>query len=197
MRRSGAVRRVAVRATIAALCEERGQPSRRRVAAAAAWRSTACQAQTRRQPRDQPHARPALGLPWADLAWRAAFGAGPQPLRLLRQRRVFDVGIDLAAPGRDSGTRFLAAHLPEAKAPLRRPRPRARGLRGAPLPPGFGTALVHHHRRDRRTRGYLSTGRSRTSPLMGVWGVTMAMVGFPWSRPQGGGSRRCSAPCRW
>jgi len=152
--------------------------------AAAAWRIAADVAIYRLRKREAGNLATsltlalALGLPWADLAWRAAFGAGLN-LFVYLVNDVFDVGIDLAAPGRDTErTRFLAAHLPEAKA-LCVGLALALAAFGALHSTGLLVTALVNTAVIVAYSGYLKHRPVADVASMGVWGVTMAMVGFP------------------
>lgn len=120
----------------------------------------------------------ALGLPAADLAWRAAFGALLN-LFVYLVNDVFDVAIDLAAPGRDSArTRFLAAHLPAARAlcvglALALAAAGALHSTGLLVTALVNTAVIVAY------SGLLKHRPVADIASMGLWGVTMAMAGFP------------------
>jgi len=126
----------------------------------------------------------ALGLPWVDLGWRAAFGALLN-LFVYLVNDVFDVSIDLAAPGRDTErTRFLAAHLPEAKA-LCVALAVALATAGALHSTGLLAAALINTAVILAYSGYLKHRPVADIASMGVWGVTMAMVGFPLESADG------------
>lgn len=126
----------------------------------------------------------ALGLGARDVAFRAVFGALLN-LFVYLVNDLFDVAIDLQAPGRDNArTRFLAAN-PGAG------RGAAIGL-GA-LVTGLGavhstglvvTALVNIAVIVAYSR-WLKHRPGLDLAAMGAWGVSMAMVGFPLDRADG------------
>ncbi|MBI5513032.1 MAG: UbiA family prenyltransferase [Deltaproteobacteria bacterium] len=125
----------------------------------------------------------ALGLGAGELARRAAFGALLN-LFVYLVNDCFDVRIDLQAPGRDNArTRFLAEHLGAAW-----------GLVAA-------LALALHALGALWGGGLLAAAALNTAVIvvysavlkhrpgmdlvaMGLWGVSMAMVGFPPTRPE-------------
>jgi 4-hydroxybenzoate polyprenyltransferase len=126
----------------------------------------------------------ALAAPPAMLAERAVFGAVLN-LFVYLVNDCFDVAIDLAAPGRDTErTRFLAANLRAAWVTV--------GLLGFGLVLGgalvggglaltaaVNIAVIFAYSRVLKHRALWDL------VAMGVWGVSMAMVGFDPHDPRG------------
>lgn len=125
-----------------------------------------------------------LGLPWTDLVWRALFGALLN-LFVYLVNDVFDVTVDLDAPGRDTErTRFLAAHLSEAKA-LCVGLALALAAFGALHSTGLLVTALVNIVVILAYSAHLKHRPLADIAAMGVWGVTMAMVGFPWTSGAG------------
>ncbi len=126
----------------------------------------------------------ALGLSWPDVAARALFGAALNVFVYL-VNDCFDVAIDLRAPGRDNArTVFLASHINVGW--------------GVSAALGLGLALFG----ALHSSGLLVTAIVNAAVIfaysavlkhkpvadilaMGVWGVSMAMVGFPLTSATG------------
>jgi 4-hydroxybenzoate polyprenyltransferase len=126
----------------------------------------------------------ALGLSWSDVAARALFGAGLNVFVYL-VNDCFDVAIDLRAPGRDNTrTTFLASHLGVAWG-VSAALGLALALFGALHSSGLLiTALVN------AVVIVAYSGLLKHRPVadlvsMGVWGVSMAMTGFPITSAMG------------
>ncbi len=126
----------------------------------------------------------ALCTPVGSLAVRAVFGVVLNLLVYL-VNDCFDVAIDLAAPGRDTErTRFLAANLRAAWGAV---AVMAVGLVVGGLVAGGGLALtavvniavIFAYSRVLKHRALWDLA------AMGLWGVTMAMVGFDPADPRG------------
>lgn len=159
-------------------------------AAAAAWRIAVDVAVYRLRKREAGNLATsltlavALGLPWVDVAWRAAFGALLN-LFVYLVNDCFDVAIDLDAPGRDSErTRFLAQHLPVAQA-LSVALGVALAVVGALHSTGLLVCAVVNIALIVAYSGWLKHHPVADIASMGAWGVTMAMVGFPLASTQG------------
>lgn len=126
----------------------------------------------------------ALGLPWSDLAWRAAFGALLN-LFVYLVNDCFDVSIDLAAPGRDNErTRFLAQNLQAGWALAAALALGLAGL-GALHSSGLLVTAVVNAAVIVAYSGVLKHRAGLDLAAMGVWGVSMAMVGFPLDSADG------------
>ena len=125
-----------------------------------------------------------LALPWGDLLWRLTFGVLLN-LFVYLLNDCFDVQLDLSAPGRDlERTRFLAEHRSAgwaAVTALGAANLAVGALHGWGLTICFAATAV-------LIAGY--SGWLKRLPAvdvlaMAVWGVTMAMVGFPLSSAPG------------
>jgi len=126
----------------------------------------------------------ALATPITSLAVRAVFGVVLN-LFVYLVNDCFDVAIDLAAPGRDTArTRFLAANLTAAWAAVAL---MALALvlggtlagGGLALTALINIAVIFAYSRVLKHRALWDLA------AMGVWGVSMAMVGFDPHNPRG------------
>lgn len=126
----------------------------------------------------------ALGLRWPDVATRALFGAVLN-LFVYLVNDCFDVAIDLRAPGRDNvRTSFLAAHIGVGwgvSAALGLGLAVLGALHSSGL---LITALVNAVVIFAYS-GFLKHKPGADLVAMGVWGVSMAMTGFPLSSVAG------------
>ncbi len=158
--------------------------------AAAAWRIAADVAAYRLRKREAGNLATsltlavALGLPWGDVAARAVFGALLN-LFVYLVNDCFDVAIDLRAPGRDNErTRFLASHLDVAWG-LCAGLALALAALGALHSSGLLVTALVNAVVIVAYSGALKHRPGADLAAMGVWGVSMAMVGFPLDSSMG------------
>ncbi len=126
----------------------------------------------------------AIGLAPRDIAYRAAFGVALN-LFVYLVNDCFDVAIDLAAQGRDEArTRFLAAHTREGWGAVAALGALVLALgaahsRGLFVTAAVNVAVIFLYSRVLKHRPLLDL------VAMGLWGASMAMVGFPIDRADG------------
>lgn len=120
----------------------------------------------------------ALSLPWGDVAWRLAFGVLLN-LFVYLLNDCFDVGIDLAAEGRDRGrTEFLAAHRSSGWAAVAALGAVVLAV-GATHGRGLLICFLVTAVLIAAYSGWLKKLPAVDVLAMAGWGITMAMVGFP------------------
>lgn len=126
----------------------------------------------------------AIGLAPGDIAYRAVFGVVLN-LFVYLVNDCFDVAIDLAAQGRDEArTRFLAAHTREGWGAVSALGAVVVGMgavhsRGLFVAAVVNVAVIFLYSRVLKHRPLLDLF------AMGLWGASMAMVGFPIDRADG------------
>ncbi len=126
----------------------------------------------------------ALGLPGGDIAWRVAYAVALN-LFVYVVNDLFDVAIDLQAPGRDVGrTRFLADNLRAGwvgTIALGLALGVAAALRSVDMFVAYAVnvALIVAYSRVLKRQPIVDL------VAMAAWGVTMAMVGFPLASRDG------------